>query len=189
MNGKISVIIPYYQKKSGILRRALRSVCAQTGVSNFELVVVDDGSPRSAKDELRDFSTSPGISIRVIEQANAGPGAARNTGLDSVAKDAEYVAFLDSDDEWSVDHLSRAIAVLQKGYDFYFSNYFEIGQKITAFERHGRIDLKKHTPLSGLDDAFEYRGDFFHQEIMAPLAHTPTIVYRYTKFPDVRFTE
>lgn len=193
---KIAVIIPFYQERPGILRRAVESVCAQTGVSDVEVIVVDDGSPRSAKDELQDFSTSAEIPIQIIEQRNSGPGAARNTGLENVSEDVAYVAFLDSDDEWLADHLSRAVSVLEQGYDFYFSNLFEVGQTIGVFDEYNLIELDKHIPLRGLDDAYEYRGDFFLQEIGTflqgigkPIAPIPTIVYRYADFPDIRFPE
>ena len=42
---KIAVIIPFYQEEPGILRRALVSVCAQTGVSDIEVIAVDDVQP------------------------------------------------------------------------------------------------------------------------------------------------
>ena len=42
-------------------------------------------------------------SVQVIVQPNGGPGSARNTGLDSAPPDTRYIAFLDSDDEWTPD--------------------------------------------------------------------------------------
>jgi len=108
---KCSVIIPYYQREPGILTRALRSVFAQTH-PDFEIIVVDDSSPLSAENDLRNFSAEERSRIAVIKQPNAGPGGARNTGLDHVQADSAYAAFLDSDDEWTPDHLSNAVTAM-----------------------------------------------------------------------------
>ena len=190
MTDKVAVIIPFYQEEPGILRRALDSVCAQTGVSNVEVIVVDDGSPVPAREELRDLNVPQHVSWRVLEQNNAGPGTARNTGLDRVGDDTRYVAFLDSDDAWTADHLCRAVAALAKGYDFYFSNYFAIGQVDSAFERNEGIGMGLHPRISGLHDIHEYCGDFFSQQVLQPVAtHTSTVVYRYADFRRLRFSE
>jgi succinoglycan biosynthesis protein ExoW len=108
---KCSIIIPYYQREPGILARALRSVFAQTH-ADFEVIVVDDASPLPAENDIRDFSLEERARITVIKQPNAGPGGARNMGLDHVPDDSAYVAFLDSDDEWTQDHLKNAVAGL-----------------------------------------------------------------------------
>ena len=106
---KCTIIIPYYQREPGILSRALRSVFAQT-YPDFEVIVVDDASPLPAESDIHDFSLEEQARITVIKQANAGPGGARNTGLDHVPDASAYAAFLDSDDEWLPDHLKNAVA-------------------------------------------------------------------------------
>lgn len=112
---KCTIIIPYYQHEPGILTRALRSVFSQTH-DDFDVVVVDDSSPRPAQADLADFAAGEQMRVRVIKQPNAGPGGARNCGLDNVAPDSAYAAFLDSDDEWAPDHLKNAVTALS-GYD------------------------------------------------------------------------
>ncbi|CDM59934.1 MULTISPECIES: glycosyltransferase family 2 protein [Rhizobium] len=104
---KFTVIIPYYQKQAGILHRALTSVFAQT-YQDFDIVIVDDQSPFPIETDLDRLSQDERARVRVIKQANAGPGGARNTGLDNVSSEAEFVAFLDSDDLWTKDHLLNA---------------------------------------------------------------------------------
>ena len=90
---RVGIVIPLYNK--GVLvRRALKSVLSQT-YQNFEVVVVDDGSTDEGPDIVREYSDSR---IRLIQQANAGPGAARNRGVQETQ--APYLAFLDADDEW-----------------------------------------------------------------------------------------
>ncbi len=108
---RFTVVIPYYQKQHGVLGRALASVFAQT-YQDFDLVIVDDESPYPIENELADLTTAEQDRITVIKQANAGPGGARNTGLDNVPAASAYVAFLDSDDIWIPDHLKNAAHAL-----------------------------------------------------------------------------
>ena len=119
---KCSVVIPYYQRDAGILRRALVSVFAQSH-ANFDIIVVDDESPCPLGPELSGFDAEERARIKVVTQKNAGPGAARNAGLDAVPADSDYVAFLDSDDEWTRDHLKIAVQQLSRfEADCYFAS-------------------------------------------------------------------
>ena len=102
-----SVIIPLYNK-APYVQRALNSVLAQS-LRDFELIVVDDGST-DAGAEIVTRCRDP--RVRLIRQANAGPGAARNRGL-RVAT-GEFVAFLDADDEWLPEFLVRATGHLRE---------------------------------------------------------------------------
>ncbi len=183
----ISIIIPYFQRTSGVLQRALRSVQRQHGVSSIHVIVVDDGSPISARSEMASLGGAFRVPVTVIEQRNGGPGAARNRGLDSAPNDTKYIAFLDSDDEWSEDHLHHAARALDQGYDCYFANNFQLGQTIGAFERAGRITPRDHPLL--FDDAplRAYSGDMFNQIVTGNVIGTSTIVFNFQKFADVRF--
>ena len=89
---RFSVIIPTYNRRV-LLRQALASVWAQT-YANYEVIVVDDGSTDGTWDDL----VAQGSRVRSVRQENAGPGAARNLGVQHAA--GEYLAFLDSDDLW-----------------------------------------------------------------------------------------
>ncbi len=102
-----TVVIPFYQKEPGILRRALQSVFAQT-YQDFDIIVVDDESPLAAEIELAPLAEAQISRITVIRQENGGPGGARNTGLDHVPASTRFVALLDSDDEWLPGHLENA---------------------------------------------------------------------------------
>ncbi|MCE9672349.1 glycosyltransferase family 2 protein [Myxococcus stipitatus] len=87
-----SVVIPTYNR-ARLLERTLASVFAQEE-TDYEVIVVDDGST----DDTLDMLASLGERVRVLRQRNAGPGAARNQGIQAAL--GEYVVFLDSDDLW-----------------------------------------------------------------------------------------
>jgi glycosyltransferase involved in cell wall biosynthesis len=100
-----SVIIPVYNRAHA-LAAAIESVRAQS-FQDFEIIVVDDGS----KDDPRAVAESFGDPrIRFIRQANAGGGAARNTGMDAAR--GQFVAPLDSDDAFLTHHLASMHALL-----------------------------------------------------------------------------
>ncbi len=88
----VSVVIPLYNKVDNIAR-AIDSVLGQT-YADFELIIVDDGSTDGSTDVVRRYTDSR---IRLIVQKNAGPGAARNSGMREA--NGEFITFLDADDE------------------------------------------------------------------------------------------
>jgi succinoglycan biosynthesis protein ExoW len=110
---KFTVIIPYYQKQAGILQRALESVFAQS-YQNFDIIIVDDQSPFPIEGDLDSLPDEQRARISVIKQPNAGPGGARNTGLYNVPAQTDFVAFLDSDDLWTKDHLQNAVDAMTR---------------------------------------------------------------------------
>ncbi|MDQ0322505.1 succinoglycan biosynthesis protein ExoW [Pararhizobium capsulatum DSM 1112] len=119
---RLTVVIPYYQKEPGILRRALASVFAQT-FTDFDVVIVDDQSPYPIDEELKPLSSEEKNRIRIIRQPNAGPGGARNTGLNNIGPETEFAAFLDSDDVWTPDHLKNACEGMTRfGADCYWAS-------------------------------------------------------------------
>lgn len=91
---KVSVVIPAYNR-AGTLSRSVMSVLAQTE-GDFELIVVDDGSTDQTP-ALRSRLRDPRIRWK-HHSLNRGPAAARNTGVRAAR--GEWIAFLDSDDEW-----------------------------------------------------------------------------------------
>ena len=88
---KISVILPVYNSEKYI-RKAIESVLNQT-FSDFELIIVNDGSTDNTLDIIKSFEDDR---ITIINQSNQGPGAARNNAL-KIAR-GQYVMYLDSDD-------------------------------------------------------------------------------------------
>ena len=94
MSPKVSVIIPTYNRAS-LLPRAIDSVIGQS-FQNFEVIIVDDGSTDGTADLLKSYANKSGV--RVFTTSNKGVSAARNLGIGQAK--ADWVAFLDSDDEW-----------------------------------------------------------------------------------------
>jgi glycosyltransferase involved in cell wall biosynthesis len=98
-NTLISVIIPVYNG-AVTLRRAIASVLNQT-YSNFELIIVDDGSTEDIGSVIREFKDERIVYMR--QETNKGVAAGRNTGLQKAH--GELIAFLDSDDEFVPEKL------------------------------------------------------------------------------------
>ncbi|HMD33806.1 MAG TPA: glycosyltransferase family 2 protein [Vicinamibacterales bacterium] len=104
----VSVIMPAYNAEA-FLATAVESVLRQT-FGDLELLIVDDGSGDGTAALARRFAERDGR-VRVLRQANAGPGPARNAAFR--AAEGRYFAFLDSDDEWDESFLSEHLAVLR----------------------------------------------------------------------------
>lgn len=105
MTPEISVIVPLYNKAAWI-DRCLNSIAAQS-FTNYELVVVDDGSTDNGTKKV-EARTDP--RIRLVRQANAGPGAARNRGV--AESRGRLIAMLDADDAWDPHYLAESIRLL-----------------------------------------------------------------------------
>lgn len=104
----ISIIIPVYNRADSILR-CLDSVWRQT-YQHYEVIVVDDGSVDNTLLLLKKI-TEKRFSV-ICHSCNKGPAEARNTGIKRARGD--FIAFLDSDDEWFVDKLKLQVEVLKK---------------------------------------------------------------------------
>jgi succinoglycan biosynthesis protein ExoW len=187
----ISVVIPYFQKAPGILRRALASVLAQDippGI-DVEVIVVDDGSPAPSESEISGLSFELPFKLVLKRQSNAGVAAARNTGLDSVRDDTTYIAFLDSDDIWETSHLRDAIAALDLGYNYYFCDNRRTGAHGSYFAqtRFDRYLTEAGTALN-VDHCYAIDpATFFSFSLRAWTSLMPTVVYRRSIAPGFRF--
>lgn len=90
---QLSVVIPTYNRKASLLR-LLSSLSSQTlAPDQFEVIVVDDGSTDGTREALASLDTP--FALRVLSQANAGPGAARNRGVHAATSD--LIVFIDDD--------------------------------------------------------------------------------------------
>ena len=109
----VSIILPTYNRVR-FLPDAFDSIRRQT-FSDWELVVVDDGSTDNTEAVVAEWMPRLGGRARYVKQQNRGAYGARNTGLGHVTR--EYVAFFDSDDLWLPHHLAKCVAALDSAPD------------------------------------------------------------------------
>ncbi|BEV11586.1 glycosyltransferase family 2 protein [Asticcacaulis sp. DW145] len=165
----------------------------QTGLGrvSVSVIVVDDGSPISADEEIEGLVWSPPFSIDVIKSENGGVARARNRGLDHAGSRFDYIAFLDSDDEWPATHLIDAIRSLEGGADFYFTDNSRQGFHASHL---GQSNGPMKTGLAH-QDILKNRLEVIAPNRMAELCLTDfpcqasTTVFRSSAARDLRFSE
>jgi glycosyltransferase involved in cell wall biosynthesis len=131
----VSVIIPTYNR-GWIVQAAVDSVLDQD-FSDYELIVVDDGS----NDNTREILGAYGKGITVLQQSNMGVSAARNSGI--AAASGRLIAFLDSDDLWLPGKLSTQVKFFEENADAVINQTQEIwirnGQRVNPQKRHHKF--------------------------------------------------
>jgi len=128
----VTIIIPTYNRLE-LLKRSVKSVLEQS-YEDFTLIVVDDGSTDETQEYLKKL-TDPRITV--MSQKNLGVSAARNAGI--MGASTEWIAFLDSDDEWLPHKLKTQIDFIKKNPQFEFIHSNEIwvrnGVRVNAPKR------------------------------------------------------
>lgn len=192
----IGVVIPFYQRESGILAKALLSIAAQQiEGTEFTIVIVDDGSPIPADEELASVALPEHCRIELIKQKNAGPAVARNTALDYLQQcEISTVAFLDSDDVWKEQHIAEALSALSSGAGFYFCDHSRFDEEnswfalLDCFKHWDETAAAHNIKLSADKKLAELSGaNCFNLFIKEYLSQTSCIVYDFKLQPDARF--
>lgn len=128
----VSVVIPCFNRKK-TLSRSIDSVVNQT-YKPSEIIIVDDGST----DGTRDFILNSYPNIKYFFQPKKGVSSARNKGIRESSSD--WVAFLDSDDEWLPQKLEKQINQLGKHSEIFISHTNEIwirnGVRVNQMKKH-----------------------------------------------------
>ena len=128
-----SVIIPTYNRLVP-LQRAVTSVLAQTHPID-EIIIIDDGSTDKTAEWVQNLDDPR---IQYLYQPNAGPAAARNLGIQKAK--GEWIALLDSDDEWLPNKIKVQLEFLQKNSDYQVCQceeiWFKNGQRINPHKKH-----------------------------------------------------
>ena len=131
----ISVIIPTFNR-AHLLPRALDSILSQSCIPN-EIIVVDDGS----NDDTSVLMTSVYPEIVFIQQSNTGVSSARNVGIKRASGD--WIAFLDSDDEWLPEKLKTQMNALYKNPEIKICHTNEIwirnGTRVNPKKKHEKF--------------------------------------------------
>jgi glycosyltransferase involved in cell wall biosynthesis len=130
----VSVIIPTYNRCQ-LLRRALLSIYKQK-IQVDEVIVIDDGST----DDTRKMLGKEFPDVKYTFQENAGVSAARNMGVRQAK--GEWLAFLDSDDEWLPDKLEKQLESLENNPDMRICHSDEIwkrnGVRVNPMNKHNK---------------------------------------------------
>jgi len=184
----VAVVIPYYQREPGILRRALESVEAQVlpDGATLHCVIVDDGSPHPADGELPSMDASGRVMFSVVRQANGGVSAARNAALENLPGDTAFVACLDSDDLWAPDHVASALSAMAEGADFYFADSL-VEDDVRWFSTIAEFEQLLDRQGGGRDVAFFAANELLPAFVLDCPAHTSGVFYRLSSFRDHRF--
>ena len=111
--------------------RCLNSVINQTYDGEIEIIIINDGSEDNSKNIVDEFiKEHKEFKIHLINKVNGGVSSARNVGL-QIAK-GNYIALLDSDDEWFLDKLEKQINLFlcEKKYSFFGCLIYEPNNKL-----------------------------------------------------------
>jgi glycosyltransferase involved in cell wall biosynthesis len=164
-----AVVIPAFNAQH-TLERAVRSALGQTLLPD-QILVIDDGST----DATAEIAGALGPRVQCLRQSNSGVAAARNRGIANAR--AEFVAFLDADDEWLPHHLEQASAVFaaDPGLVWYSA----------AYERRelGGPIFRSSPPARLLEGGIIVR-DYF-EAAMAWTSYTPTMIVRRGALTDM----
>ena len=109
IEGQVSVIMPIYNAEKH-LEEALNSIFVQD-YKNIEIVLVDDCSKDNSAKIIADLQKEHPEIVYFLQPENLGAGAARNKALELA--NGQYVAFLDSDDIWKPQKISRQIELMK----------------------------------------------------------------------------
>ena len=207
-SGLVSVVIPTYNRAT-LIGPAIESVLRQT-YPHIEIIVVDDGST----DRTREVVEAFGQPVRYVHQVNGGAASARNRGLREAT--GEFIALLDSDDQWFPWKLEAQVRVLDR--------YPDVGMvwtDMTAVDEDGAVLHDRYLrkfynahAWARIEDVCECvdslslawseapadlggtpicKGDIFSQILLGNLVHTSTLLARRARLHqageiDVEFT-
>lgn len=179
----VSVIVPVYNMAAHV-EKCLDSILASAGL-DLELIVVDDGS---TDDSLaicqRKLAGLP--SIKILQQANAGQGAARNYGLSHAV--GKYVLFVDSDDTIDIALFAKTVPLMEReAYDF-------LNFGLDFVDLNGRVS---HTIIPGRYQELHGRSIFEHAMMDEEIYSSPVnklysrdfLVRHEVKFPHIKACE
>lgn len=157
-----SVVIPLYNKEK-FFARTLQSVVDQN-YSNFEVIVVDDGSTDSSPTIIKGFDDSR---IKLLHQINSGVSSARNNGI--LNSKGKFVVFLDADDYWCSNHLSTLYKMI---HNFQNHSIFCTNYKLSFSHNASKLARFSNVSLKG-KKTFEV-DNFFKLNLLNSIICTPT---------------
>ena len=163
----VSVVIPTLDR-SALLERAINSVLAQS-LPVDEIIVVDNGSNDGTLNMLSNFFPT----VRVIFERKRGVSSARNKGIK--ASTGDWVALLDSDDEWLPEKL-------EKQFDTYFRHKKEL-----RFIHTNEVWLKNNIRISQLKKHKKKGGDVFNECLLFCCISPSSVLIRRDLFLEIGY--
>ena len=134
----ISIITPTYKSRDYI-DHTIESVISQT-YDNWELIVVDDASMDGIEDYIREKYNDSRIKV-FVKNINEGAARARNYAIDNASGD--FLAFLDSDDVWDKEKLSKQVNfMMNNNYAFTFTSYMIVDESNLEMNKEVRVPTK-----------------------------------------------
>jgi len=160
---KVSVIIPTYNREPYI-ESTIQSVLDQT-YTDFEIIIVDDGSTDNTKKRLEKFRGK----IKIISQKNSERAVSRNNGIKN--SNGKYIALVDSDDIWIKDKLERQVTILDENKDI-----------ILCYGHSLRINDKGEKIIKAKRQTQGFSGDVFENLLIRNFIVSATPLLRRESF-------
>lgn len=176
---KISVIVAAYNAEKYV-EESLDSLLHQS-LDDYEVIAVNDGSTDSTLDILRRYEAENTI-LRVIDQENGGPSAARNAGLDVAV--GEYVYFFDADDILELDALSSLYTCAENmKADLVIAKY-DIFNRFRTFPVNGINELVKTRRIKKYDSRILWTFSLWNKLFRRELVEEHSM-----RFPPISYSE
>lgn len=158
----ISVLMAVYNTEFLLVKRAMDSVLAQT-YSNFEFIILDDGSDNDTHTELMHYAQLHQHKITYLQHENIGQSKSINRGIAN--SKGEYITILDADDEYKPNHLALCMEQM-KFYDLIASTTTTIVDEASDYYVTDKYDASK---LIHVDDCILFATLFGKKEVFATL--------------------
>ncbi len=158
INPIVSVLMAVYNTEFKLTKRAIESVLKQD-FSNFELIIIDDGSNTDTENELLNFVKLHENKITYLRHANVGQAESINRGV--LNSKGNYITIIDADDEYLSNHLSACLAEIQ-GFDLIASQ-----TKTIVNTQHDYFvpDKDNYSQLIHVDDCILFATLFGKKEV------------------------
>ncbi|MBZ2405258.1 glycosyltransferase family 2 protein [Liquorilactobacillus hordei] len=142
MNPKLSIIIPVYNVEK-YLKRCLDVLCSNQYTSDYEIILVDDGSNDKSSQVCTQYSKKF-KNIFFVSQSNQGVSVARNKGIE--ISNGDFLCFVDPDDLVDNQYLKKIFSVLNDNYEIFFfayKNVYKGREELKKYPQEGPYDKKK----------------------------------------------
>lgn len=159
---KISIIMSVYNTPFLLVKRAINSVLKQD-FSDFELIVIDDGSNNGEQKKLLNYAIKHQDKITFLRHKNCGQSESINKGV--LISSGEFITIIDADDEYKPGHLSGCLAEMNS-FDLIASSTETIVNEVSDYYVPDRFDNNK---VVHVDDCIMFATLFGKKEVFTSL--------------------